>query len=133
MKYLYTKLRLYPISLLLVMAVVYLSFFTPPHTKLDHVIGIDKLVHLGMYFVLSSCILFEYYFDKKIRPRRSEISWPKIIVGAVVLPILFSCAIEILQEYCTDGRRSGEWLDAVANATGVLLSYIIARLYLKSA
>ena len=29
--------------------------------------------------------------------------------------------IEILQEYCTGGRRSGDWLDFAANSIGATL------------
>lgn len=39
-----------------------------------------------------------------------------------------SVVIEILQEYCTGGRRSGDWLDFAANAIGVTLGNVIGIL-----
>lgn len=35
------------------------------------------------------------------------------------------------QAYCTGGRRSGEWLDLAANATGVVLAAFIGALFLS--
>lgn len=45
---------------------------------------------------------------------------------------MMSGLIEILQENCTGGRRSGDWLDFAANATGVTLATIIGILLAKS-
>lgn len=39
-----------------------------------------------------------------------------------------SGAIELLQEHCTDGRRSGDWLDLAANAVGVTLAALFGIL-----
>ena len=35
----------YPMSLAIILLVTYLSFFKPPSTDLDKVLGFDKLVH----------------------------------------------------------------------------------------
>lgn len=44
---------------------------------------------------------------------------------------MMSGLIELLQAYCTGGRRSGDWLDFLANATGAtlgcLLGYLVYR------
>ena len=42
-------LRHYPFSILTVLAIGYLSFFTPPHTQLEEINNFDKLVHVCMY------------------------------------------------------------------------------------
>jgi hypothetical protein len=41
---------------------------------------------------------------------------------------VMSGVLELLQEYCTFGRRSGDWLDLAANATGVTLAVVIGLL-----
>lgn len=35
-----------------------------------------------------------------------------------------SGVIEILQEYCTGGRRSGDWLDFAANSIGATVGAV---------
>ena len=55
----------------------------------------------------------------------------KLFVLAWAAPIVMSGIIELLQEYCTGGRRSGDWLDLAANATGVTLAAIIGTLAVR--
>ena len=47
-------------------------------------------------------------------------------IGALLCPVLFSGAIELLQEYCTT-YRGGDWLDFAANTTGALLASLVGR------
>ena len=49
----------------------------------------------------------------------------------LLAPILMSGVIELLQAYCTGGRRSGEWADFAANATGATLALLIGILLAK--
>jgi hypothetical protein len=37
--------------------------------------------------------------------------------------------IELAQAYCTGGRRSGEWLDFLANSTGATLMLGVGTLW----
>ena len=46
----------------------------------------------------------------------------RMLVYSWLCPILMSGLIELLQAYCTGGRRSGDWIDLAANATGVTLA-----------
>lgn len=39
--------------------------------------------------------------------------------------------IELLQAYCTGGRRSGEWLDLLADVVGAVLAMIIGMLWAR--
>ena len=48
----------------------------------------------------------------------------KLFLLAFLAPIIMSGILELLQAYCTGGRRSGEWLDFAANSTGVTLAAI---------
>ena len=43
-------IKKYPISLFIILTVIYLSFFKPPKTDLDEIPNLDKLVHVCMYF-----------------------------------------------------------------------------------
>ena len=52
-------LRHYPFSILTVLAIWYLSFFSPPHTQLEEINNFDKLVHVCMYGGLSFIIWVE--------------------------------------------------------------------------
>lgn len=116
MQYLYQSLRKYPLSVALFLVIWYLSFFTPPKTELDDVAFIDKWVHVIMYGGTCSVLWMEYIIRHKSLNRR------RLVLLAWLAPIVMSGVIELLQEYCTGGRRSGDWLDLAANATGVTLA-----------
>ena len=116
----------YPLTAVCVAAIWYLSFFTPPHTKLDNVQFIDKWAHIVMYG--GSCAVF--WAEHLLRGRRRAVTRRAAVAGWLV-PVLMSGAIELLQAYCTGGRRSGDWLDLAANAVGVSLAlgaaFLLAR------
>lgn len=118
--------RKYPLSLLCILTIWYLSFFTPPHTELDNVKFIDKWVHIIMYGGTCSMVWLEY-----LRSHGKQISVKKLLLLAWLAPIAMSGAIELLQEYCTNGRRSGDWLDLAANAIGVTLAAIVGFVVAK--
>lgn len=103
----------------------YLSFFTPPKTDLDDVSFIDKWVHIIMYGGTCGVLWLEY-----IR-KHSSPDFVRLFFMAWLAPILMSGAIELLQEYCTNGRRSGDWFDLAANATGITLAAIAGIILLK--
>ena len=46
-------IKKYPISLFIILTVIYLSFFKPPKTDLSEIPNLDKLVHICMYFGMS--------------------------------------------------------------------------------
>lgn len=117
-------LKTYPLTLLTVAAICYLSFFTPPQTELNNISNIDKLVHTCMYGGLSIIIWWEYL------RKHDTICWKRFIPISVVFPIMMSGIIELLQAYCTT-NRSGEWLDFVANSFGVILAFIAGNFVLR--
>ncbi len=114
----------YPLSLLVVLAICYLSFFTPPKTSLDEIPNFDKLVHLCMYGGLALVIWFEYL------RRHPIIRWRILASIGIAFPIIMSGCIEILQGICTQ-NRSGDWLDFAANCCGVLLACIFGYCILR--
>ena len=80
---------------------------------------IDKWTHLVMYGGTCSVIWIEYL------RRHSILDKGKLFRWAWLAPIIMSGIIELMQEHCTNHTRSGEWLDFLANSTGVTLAVIV--------
>lgn len=112
----------YPISCLYMAFIWVLCFMDVPHTPLDNITLIDKWTHILMYAGTCATIWYEYL------RRHDSIVWARVFLLAWLAPLVMSGLIEILQEYCTGGRRSGDWLDFAANAIGVTLGNVIGIL-----
>ena len=58
-------IKRYPLSLLVIFTVIYLSFFRPPEIddELPLFPGIDKMVHLCMYLGMSGMLWCEWCND----------------------------------------------------------------------
>ena len=93
-------IKKYPISLFIILTVIYLSFFKPPKTDLNEIPNLDKLVHICMYFGMSGMLWLEFLRAH----RRDDAPLWHAWVGAFLCPILFSGCVELLQEYCTTYR-----------------------------
>lgn len=136
--------KTYPLTILTVVLIWYLSFFTPPSTKLDHVIGIDKVVHFGMYAFLTAILLLERNHGirelgnygvggaiksiwTRIKCQGTEPLTMRYLFFTLISPILMSGLIEILQENCTGGRRSGDIWDFAANSLGAICAWLLWR------
>lgn len=119
-------IKSYYVGLLLVALITYLSLFRPPQTELDTLVGFDKLVHTGMYFVLSLVLWVEFYVAHRQRPA----PWWHVWVGALGCPVAYSGLIELLQAYATS-YRSGDWIDFLANLAGALLAAWVGSRMLK--
>ena len=104
-------LKKYPLTLLTIAVIFYLSFFKPPQTDMETIPGIDKLVHTCMYGGLCFLLWIEY-----LRIHRN-INRLRMLIGGIILPILLSGAIELMQTYCTE-HRGGDWIDFAANSLG---------------
>lgn len=117
MRYLCHLLRKYPLTVVLYIIVIYLSFFTPPKVDLGDVRFIDKWTHIVMYAGTCGVTWIEY-----LRNHNYSLQKDKLFLLAWLLPVVFSGIIELMQEYCTGGRRSGDWIDLAANAVGVSLA-----------
>ena len=109
MRYLCHLLRKYPLTVVLYIIVMYLSFFTPPKVDLGDVRFIDKWTHIVMYAGTCGVTWIEY-----LRNHNYSLQKVKLFLLAWLLPVVFSGIIELLQEYCTGGRRSGDWIDLAA-------------------
>ena len=121
-------IKRYPVSLLVILTVIYLSFFRPPSEELDiyEIPHIDKVVHVCMYFGMAGMLWLEF-----LRAHRKEHAplW-HAWVGALLCPVLFSGVVELLQAYCTT-YRGGDWLDFAANATGAVLASLVGYYVLR--
>lgn len=121
-------LKKYPLSILIIGIILFLSFFNPPETPLNEVNNIDKVLHFIMYFGFCSMLWFEYF--------RSHVqSDPKRLVPwAIVAPIIFSGLIEIGQQTLTP-TRAADWYDFLFNTLGCLVaalfSLVVTRRVLK--
>ena len=117
-------LKKYPLSVLIIMVVIFLSLFNPPKTELDNVTYIDKIAHFVMYGGLELVIWFEYLRS------HSTIDIKKTIVLGIVAPIVLGGVIELAQMYLTV-NRSGEWADFAADSIGVLSGAVTGFCVLK--
>ena len=103
----------YPFSLLVIVAILFLSLFNPPETRLDDVTFIDKIAHVCMYGGLELIIWVEYL------RRHADLNKVKIILLGIAAPIALGGIMELAQMLLTV-NRSGEWADFIADTLGVL-------------
>ena len=115
----------YPLSCIIVIGTWILCFMTIPETPLSSVRFIDKWTHSLIYLVLGISISLEYLRNTK------HASPQFIVVWVWFLPIIMGGLIEILQSYCTNGNRSGEWLDFFADAIGSTIAVLIGILLVR--
>lgn len=121
-KHILTK---YPFSCIIVIGTWILCFMTIPETPLSSVRFIDKWTHSLIYLVLGLSISLEYL-------RNTKQPSPKfIIVWVWLMSIIMGGLIEVLQSYCTNGNRSGEWLDFFADAIGSTIAVLIGILLVR--
>ena len=118
-------IRKYPLSLLVIAAIVFLSLFNPPQTKLDTVTYIDKIAHVCMYGGLELIIWLEYL------RHHAGLQKVKIILLGIIAPIVLGGAMEVAQALLTQ-YRSGDWMDLVADAVGVLAGAAIGYFALRN-
>lgn len=119
MTFILTKIKNYPISVIYIIIIWVVCLIDVPETPLDNVRFIDKWTHIVMYLVLCLLIWLESL-------RQGRKSLLRLVVGAWLLPALMSGTIELAQAYCTNGHRSGDWLDFYANAFGCTLALVLA-------
>lgn len=103
----------YPFSLLVITAILFLSLFNPPETRLDDVTFIDKIAHVCMYGGLELIIWVEYL------RRHADLNKVKFILLGIAAPIALGGIMELAQMLLTV-NRSGEWADFIADTLGIL-------------
>lgn len=85
----------------------------------------DKLVHFGMFFVLSAVSMIDYYRLCKGNP--PTLRW---IFWGFLIPVLYGGSIELLQKYFF-ASRSAEWADWFADILGSLVATVIIIIFFK--
>ena len=118
-------IRKYPLSLLIIATILFLSLFNPPKTKLDPIQGIDKIVHVCMYGGLELVIWIEYL------RHHNNLNWVKILFLGIIAPIAFGGLMEIAQMELTQ-RRSAEWADFLADSVGVLIGAAVGYFAIRT-
>ena len=118
-KHLYKVLKKYPLSIVVLMAIVYLSLFKPPQFDFSTVKHFDKMVHFVMYGGFSVVLWFEYFLT------HSKVNLKKILWWIFVAPLAFSGAMEFAQAYLTN-YRGGELADFVFNSIGVVFAALFS-------
>lgn len=113
-------LKKYPLSILIICIILFLSFFNPPETPLNEVINIDKVFHFLMYFGFCTVLWFEYFRSHKQARAARLIPW------AIIAPIVFSGLIEIGQQTLTP-TRAADWWDFLCNTLGCLAAALFSQ------
>jgi VanZ family protein len=107
-------------SILFVSVILYLSFAPPSTFKgIPTFENEDKLVHLFLYFVLTSILIFDFRQFAK----NNHLSTITFTLICIVFPIILGGAIEILQPIYF-APRTAEWLDWFSDIAGVLLGWL---------
>ncbi len=115
-------IKSYPLSCFVIMVIWVLCIIPIPETPLNDVRLIDKFVHAGLYACFCIVIWGEYIH------RHKKISTRKLLIWAITAPIIMGGMIELVQAYCTGGRRSGEWLDLIADIIGVAVAAVVGSI-----
>lgn len=114
----------YPLSLVIIAIILYLSLANVSGNNLPNISNLDKIAHFCMYAGFCSVLWFEYHKS------HNKVNTAKIISGAIIAPIIFSGAIEIAQSTLTE-NRSADWYDLLFNALGTLFAAIIGVFFIR--
>lgn len=88
--------------------------------------GFDKLVHCGLFFVLTALIS-----SGAIRASSSHTLTVAQQLLSLLIPVVFGALIEILQAYIFVWR-SGEWADLFADTVGAAMALFCVMLTMWS-
>lgn len=97
-----------------------------PQFKWGDIIKVDKLVHVGLFFILL--ILLSFPFNNTTLTTKLRLKWFLIFT---ISAILYGIAIEYVQKYFILNRTFSV-LDIIADAFGCIAGYYCARrLFIK--
>ena len=107
-----------------------LTFFslykiTPEITVGDFSLG-DKVLHTSAYFVLFLVWKISFFLKAE-----NNLSYKSTILKISVACIGFGMLIEVLQGTLTSYRQP-DWLDVIANSTGVLTASILFLIFKRT-
>lgn len=127
MRHFFRLVTVYPVTTLCIVVIWVLCFCTPPKTPLENVPLMDKWTHILMYAGTCSVMWVEH-----LRCRKHTACPGQLFPWAMLSMIFMGGAIELLQAYCTAGRRSGDWFDFIANTIGVLLGFLFGYIVYRA-
>ena len=117
-------LQKYPLSLVTLAVILYLSFFKPPTFSFNTVKHLDKIIHFVMYGGFCSVLWFEYFLT------HSKVSLKKMFIWIFIAPAFFSGVMEFGQSYLTN-YRGGELADFIFNTIGVVFAAVFSHYVTK--
>lgn len=84
--------------------------------------NMDKLVHVGLFFVLTLVLYWETH----------RLSTTQRFAGLIMIawPVLLGGLLELVQQYCTT-YRTGNWGDGIADVAGVIIAWIGTWFYTR--
>lgn len=88
-----------------------------------NVIGFDKIVHAGLFFLLAYVLFLDFKVFFK-----SQRTLVLIVIG---IPLVYGGILELIQLFFVTGR-SGEWGDLLADVTGAFICWLWVRKRLNS-
>ena len=112
-------IKQYTLSFICMVVIWILCLVPIPETPLSQINMVDKWTHIVMFGGWCTVLWLEYGLHHRV------INMKRAIPYAIVFPILMGGLIEIVQQTCTGGNRSGDFIDFIADAIGVLLGAAI--------
>lgn len=114
-------LRSYPLSMLALSVLMFLSFANFGGVELSTVSYFDKIVHVLMYMGVCTIFWMEWIrAHKNSKPRVK-----RALLFCCFFPVIMGGLIEVLQEYLVE-YRGGDILDFAANTLGCALALAFA-------
>lgn len=86
-----------------------------------------------MYGGMTATWFYEYFRQHGLKGMQLKtvqtdtLDWGLCRIFGLYYPIILGGLVEVLQEYCTNHRRSGDVIDWIADALGSLLAFFIIR------
>lgn len=109
----------YRLSLTLSAIILTFCLITVPQTKLSQVDNIDKIVHFLFFFGLT---LMAWWESAGRQLRHLSFCTRFVCIGGGTIAL--GGLIEVMQATLTT-RRSGDWMDFLADTAGVIVAQII--------
>lgn len=133
-------LKQYPFTWFIFTVVMVLSLMPVPEVpELQDVPFFDKWTHMLMYFGQTGAIWLDHFrrHGMRLDPlphglRVGEVHRLHFFLGAFLCPVILGGVLEVLQEYCTCGLRSGDWVDWLADAFGVVVLWLVGGVVLRA-
>lgn len=112
-------IKQYTLSFICMVVIWILCLVPIPETPLSQINMVDKWTHIVMFGGWCTVLWLEYGLHHQV------INMKRAIPYAIIFPILMGGLIEIVQQTCTGGNRSGDFIDFIADAIGVALGAAI--------